>query len=220
MINVSLSSNFTNKQIEEEILNALVKYLAKIFQSSIVGIKSKIQKLCELLILQSPTYTNLINGELLGALGVPDVESRMNAIINVVKNSVQIAYQPIIRRGSDLTGGLTINILKSDFSDILNISSATYQTERGVSIEWLDWLLIQGDRIIVIGYDVHFDLNQTQKIKSRTGLALMKHGAGFRLDPRFSGTKESNFLTKAFQISNIEELITDIIKEEINSRIL
>jgi hypothetical protein len=99
------------------------------------------------------------------------------------------------------------------------LPEATYVTAKGTPIPWLDWLILQGDRIIVLGYDVDFDLTPAERARSRTGMALMERGSGWRVPPEFSGTAESNFLTRAFDGPAVEEMVAEIVVGEIQRRI-
>jgi hypothetical protein len=203
------------QQIKDFVLEEVKEQLSKAFQSSVGPIKGRLQDLCSELIASTPAYASLIDGELLGELGVPNIKARLDAILNTIKNSLEVAYSPIVRRGNNLSGGLIISILKADFQDILQSSAAIYQTEKGQTIPWLDWLLTQGDRIIVLGYDVVFSSTIIEQLRSRTGKALMKPGSGWRLPPEFSGTIDDNVFTKAFDFDGIEDIILKIVEEEI-----
>jgi hypothetical protein len=215
VINITVDAKLAKKQIEDAILDQLKIKLSRAFQVVVHPIKARLQTLCDTLISSSETYSALLSGHLLGELGVPNVQGRMDAIVTAIKNSLEVSYQPVVRRGDNLYGGLAISILRSDFQDVLSLSSASYTTQKGQTIPWLDWLIVQGDRIIVIGYDVDLTLTVSEQIRSRTGLALMKKGSGWRVPPEFSGTPESNFLTKTFNFSGIEDVIAKIVEEEV-----
>ncbi len=204
-----------NSQLKEFVLEEVKQQLAVAFSGSVEPIKNRLQDMCDGIIRGSKEYESLLNGDLLGELGVPGVKSRLDLIVSTVKNSLQVAYQPITKRGGNLTGGLIISILKADFQDILTSNAASYTTEKGQIIPWLDWLLLQGDRIIVLGYDAVFTTTVVEQLRSRTGLALMKKGSGWRVPPEFSGTIKNNWLTRAFDFDSIEDMILHIVEDEI-----
>ena len=76
----------------------------------------------------------------------------------------------------------------------------------------MDWLLNKGSQVVVSGFESVFSVDGS---KSRSGLGFMfKTGNSFRVDPRYSGTKDDNFLTRL--INNNRPAIEIIIKDEIN----
>jgi hypothetical protein len=61
----------------------------------------------------------------------------------------------------------------------------------------LEWLLLEGHKILVRDYDVRYGGYRT----SRSGKALMffKEKGKFQVDPNYSGTRYYNWITKAFE---------------------
>jgi len=94
--------------------------------------------------------------------------------------------------------------------------SFAQMTEKGVSLEWLRWLLFEGASPIVKGYDVSFSNNNPY---SRTGGAVMvKVGRkSWRVPPEYIGTVKNNWITRA--IDKTDEAITKIIQAEIENKI-
>jgi hypothetical protein len=71
-------------------------------------------------------------------------------------------------------------------------------------LEWLDWLLTYGGKIIIHGHEVDFDLTNEERQKSRTGLALMRRGLTvddgvWRVPSQFRGTANDNFIIRSFK---------------------
>lgn len=206
--------------INGRILNSFRLHLNSVFKRAAASIQKRIGDVCELLIKRAPEYQQLLTGELLGELGVPDVEGRLNAILRTIKSSCEVETTPLmLQAGGNLSGGLVIKMIQSDFLDILSLSEAEYITEKGVNIQWLDWLLTQGDRIIVMGYDIKLNLSPQEKHRSRTGLGLMERGSGWRVPPIYSGTQDDNFITRSFKLNEVEKLLLEIVEEEILLRL-
>lgn len=44
------------------------------------------------------------------------------------------------------------NFVRNDFRDLLALSSASFVTEKGAKLDWLDWLLNAGDTVVVAGW--------------------------------------------------------------------
>ena len=75
----------------------------------------------------------------------------------------------------------------------------------------MDWLLTQGDRIIVVNY-----MYNPQTGIGRSMLGNMKEGGVFRVPPTFSGTVNDNFVTKALIGKHQEAAISNIFQQELS----
>ena len=127
------------------------------------------------------------------------------AIANSVTESLQIELTDISNK--TLSGGLVIYIQPSNFANLLSLSEGFVNT-RSDSLHWLDWLLIQGDKTIVSGY------NYTPSDEGRSGGGVMIGGGGWRVPPEFSGTIQDNFVTRALSGRGdaIAKVIGSVIK--------
>lgn len=210
-----------DQDIEKKVMAAVKKKLGRALKGSALTIKRRIGSVCDLLITRTEEYKSLLTGELLGELGIPDVESRVRSILKTIREGVEVSVQPIVMSGSRISGGMSISILRSDFEDILDLPASTYVSNGKYVIPWLNWLIVQGDRINVVGWDVNFRLDAAGRARSRTGIALMtpKKGGGWRVPPEYSGTVTDNFLTRAFDGANVSVLIGQIMQEEIQRRL-
>lgn len=219
MLKVKLHVDDDIQEMTRKVLDSFRIHLTSVLKRAAQAVQRRCGEICDDMISNTEEYKQLLGGELLGELGVPNIEARLRNILTTIKSSVEVDATPVIVRGDVLECGLIVKMVRSDFMDILGLPDAEYNTEKGTNIPWLDWLLTQGDRIIVIGYDVEIARTAKQKAVSRTGLALMKRGSGWRVPPEFSGTLEDNFITRAFNVSELERLFLKIMEEEIVSRI-
>lgn len=217
--------NFTvrlpsDRAIGRGLLKVLRDRLNAALRGAAPAVKARLGFVCGKLIEGTPEYASLLNGELLWELGIPGVEARLKEVLGAVASSVEVAAVPVQVAGDRLEGGMVARMLRSDFRDLLGLAAAGYVSgPSGSEINWLDWLVTQGDRVVVYGYDVKFDLSASERARSRTGGALMRAGQGWRVDPRFSGTLEDNFLTRAFNVPEAESLIARVFREEITLRL-
>lgn len=209
----------SSDKIESEILSVLRTELNKIMRLAVPAIRTRIQDTCIKMIQDTSEYDSLLSGELLGQLGIPDVNQRLRHILDTIRRGVSVDHQPIHVQGKSLVGGIKIGMIKSDFEDILSLPDSQYISNGRYVIPWLEWLLIEGDRIVVLDYAVTYAINAQQRARSRTGLALMIPGSGFRVDPRYSGTMDDNFITRAFRGTAIRDFVSDIVREELQKRI-
>src|SRR5688500_4803456 len=88
-IKVSVTLRDSPQAIEQKIIRATARRIQTVLKQSSPAIRRRIQGMCEALIYETEEYQSLMTGELLGELGIPDVESRLRQIINTVKRSVQ-----------------------------------------------------------------------------------------------------------------------------------
>lgn len=148
----------------------------------------------------------VISGQDFYEMGIPDINSRMMSILDVAAKSMQVN----ISLGNLLK--IDIGILKQDYSDLLSLPESvfTYISNAGSGVlEWLRWLLTEGDASIVSGFE--FSLNKTPF--SRTGGGVMIKGSSWKVPESLSGTAQNNILTRA--LHNIEKDIEAIVKKEL-----
>lgn len=220
-MSLHLRMTSTDAEVGRKILGAFRTRLNAALHRAAPAIRTRLGGVCESLIARTEEYSSLLHGALLGELGIPDVESRVDAILAAIKASLSVAVVPVQVVGESVTGGLTVGILRADYEDILGLSSASYVSgPSGATIPWLKWLIGEGDRIIVFDHRVKADLSAAEKARSRTGLALMvPDGGGWRVPPNFAGTADDNWLLRAFDAGEAGNLIARVIREEIERRL-
>jgi len=152
--------------------------------------------------LRSEGLPNSLNSQfgLRGGQG----DSVVASVITAVVESTEINIKKIDKK---LKGSIDFNFQPKDFQNLLSLPDGHVVTEKGVDLHWLNWLLTRGDEAIVTNYQY------VPSTDGRAGGGSMKAGGVFRVDPRFSGTTDNNFITRAFngKQSEISKLISDII---------
>ena len=219
MPTLKLKLKDTPSQIEDRLLGKIKLHLQSALKRSASAVQRRMGEVCESLITGETEYHQLLSGTLLGELGIPDVNAKLTHILQTIKRSVTVESPVVQVYRQTIMGGMLIKMIKSDYLDILGLPDASYSTLKGANIPWLDWLLLEGDRIIVVGYDVNLDLTPSEALSSRTGLALMTKGSGWRIPPEYSGVAQDNFITRAFDGASVEALLVNVIKEEILTRL-
>ena len=101
-----------------------------------------------------------------------------------------------------LNGRLEINFQPADFVNLVSMQQGIVHTEKGDSLDWLSWLLKEGAKPIIIGYQYQAQAGG----RSRGG--IMEKGTSWRIPPQFAGTETDNFITRAF--SDREKEIQDL----------
>lgn len=164
-------------------------------------------------IRSSPEYTSLISGVLKDMFGLTDSQAAVENIIAGIKNNIEIDVKPAVVIGKTLSGGIIVKVLRSDLSDVLNVSGAKYESPGG-EVAWLSWLLKGGDAVVVGGYE----FSSFATGDSRTGGGLMiRSPEGFRVPPEYSGTASSNWLTRSLE--DLDEQICNILYGEFIRRL-
>jgi hypothetical protein len=189
----------TESQIINEILKALFPEVEKYFNRNIDSVADAIGDILVKYIVQQPEYTSLTSGTLQYELGIPNPVERMNEILGVIKSGAIVKRKPLTIKSSGISGGIKIQMVKKDFSDLLSLGSATLITEKGDQLNWLEWLLLAGDTIIVSEHS--FILGPSPY--SRTGFGIMKESVGgiWRIPPEYAGTIGDNWITRAIDAS-------------------
>jgi hypothetical protein len=87
--------------------------------------------------------------------------------------------------------------------------------DKGYSLPWLQWLLFEGNEVLIKNYKVEFRPNPN----SRSGLAIMKpsSSSSWRVPPEFVGSEENNWITRA--ITRIENNVYDLIVKAVEGEI-
>lgn len=157
----------------------------------------------------SPEYEALIAGPLDGDFGFPRGTSAaiVGAIIDRFVDSLSIQLDTFRATGKTISGSLSFKAIVSDYSDILNSNEAIILTEKGEAIPWLEWLLTEGNTIVIYDYRVK------AMSSGRSGKAIMVEKGNFRVSPLYSGTEQNNWVTRVVNKANIR--ILKLIKETV-----
>lgn len=198
----------SDKQIQNTINQLLADEIKKLLPKLGVRASDFIKNSIINSIKNQPEYSSLLNGKLKHEFGLPDADSRIAGILQSIENSLQVRYQPITSTSSGIKGGFLITMIPSDFNDILNLPQAVFETENGGYLQWLKWLLLEGDNSIVFGYK--FILGQSSYSRTGNGIMSADISGMWRVPPEFSGTKDNNWITRA--ISATENDINNFLK--------
>jgi hypothetical protein len=200
-----------NSTISKNIINALLPDIRRYFTNISNKLTRIIPDIVIKAIIAQPEYQALLNGQLQYELGIPDPAARLSEILETIKSGQSINIQAPQLTGNRISAKLTFGMVKKDFSDLLSLGAATINTEKGVQLNWLEWLLVQGDTVIISNYD--FILGPSPY--SRTGMGIMRErsGGSWRVPPEYAGTVNNNWITRAIDSAaqSIDQTITNII---------
>jgi len=195
MNDVELTVNIleSDKKIAALMMEDLIKQLNSAFRKKIPEIKQITSDLLKQYIEAHPTYTAITSGSLRYELGLVDPSARLLNIIDQLTRSIKVKFEPFEADGKSFTGGITINAVKSDYSDILKLQDSIVVTKKGVKLEWLRWLLLEGRAVLIEDYHVQFGRF------GRAGGAIMVKGGQWQIPSQNAGRATDNFITDAIR---------------------
>jgi hypothetical protein len=197
----------SKNKIEGNILKSCENELKNIFSKARPKIHSAVINLVIEALQKSPEIISLQAGTLKTDFGL-DFDPT-ETIIYAIANSTYINFKGFRLNKNSVTNILSVYIQPSDFKNILSMSDASVLTDKGQSLPWLEWLLLEGDAIIVTEYHVEYGAYES----SRSGGAIMKPSGVFRVNPAYSGTAENNFITRA--LASYGDQIKEIVRKSI-----
>ncbi len=204
MITVGLTNSLDD--IVSKILQATAKNINRQMALCKTEITSLTRTLLEGSLIKQPEYDAIISSDLRFELGLVDAFGRMSTIVKELVDSVDVEIKPVKVVGARFSGGMTITAVKSGYDDILSLREASFLTEKGVQLDWLEWLLLEGTNVIIADY--HF---QGLTNVGRTGGGIMLEGDDWGVPPEHSGTINDNFITRA--IEDIQKPLKKVIKK-------
>ena len=197
----------SNAKLRALINKALAKQGEDVLARAAIGIQNSVREIVRLAVSSCPEIASLSSGSLRLDFGLEEDPS--GQIVNAIASSVVVDVSKIRATSGKFSGGVTINIQPTSFANLLSLSVAE-QEIRGGAIPWLEWLLTAGDSIIIADFGVQYTPGS-----GRTGGARMSQDAApFRVDPRYSGNIQDNFITRA--ITPKLRQISGVIKKELS----
>lgn len=211
---LNLSLLETNSQISNAIMDGIREVLDNAIRKSVPRITNDMKAMMVDALMSEPEYSSLISGKLRADFGIRDT-SVVNQIVNRLAETITVTTKPINIKSNGLTGGLTVQMIPStDFGGIIFQDIAQTKDDKGYSLPWLEWLLLQSNKTIVKNYEVQYGSSPY----SRSGMALMiKSNSDWRVPPEFAGSTNNNWTTRA--IEKLEPQVYALIKNTIESNI-
>lgn len=205
-----VSSENTRRSVAE-LKAILIQKIQSIVQPIRVSADEAVRILIRQVLEKNETIKALTDGFLRGDFGLEhDVAvTAVAAIIDMVMSKITTD----VKTDKKAT---TIRIVVGaigleDISTIPGFSYVSIPSEE--EIPWLEWLLTKGTEIVVDDYHVKY----VEGI-GRSGLAEMRDGEFFRVDPQHSGKIGNNFITRAIEGAKpeISRILSDSIKKNVS----
>ena len=199
-LDAGFESHF-KKEIEKEVSLRLKSSINNITES----IEIALQTLVKLRLYEAPEVDSLASGELRYQFGLVDGASRISNIIDMWAESVEVRYVS----GFGKLGGISISMGDNDYSKALSMSDAEFTTENGTPLEWLRWLLLEGDTRIVNNYQ----FRSGRRGRAGGGIMVSRQNSSWGVPSQFAGTDNNNFATRALE--SMQDEIDVIVRREI-----
>lgn len=207
-------------KISKFILQAFAKEIDKVLKR-LVRDKKKLllpmQNVIRTALLAQPEVHALRpGGQLAKEFGLVDGGRRIQNIIEVAAQQVDLEVRTAKAVGRNIDSGFVLNVIEQNYPTLLGMPEAEFVTEKGTTLKWLEWLLKDGDKAAIVkDYSISFNPRKTKN--SRTGEAVMIpiFGKRWRVPPQFAGTETDNFITRA--IESVEPLLAELVEEQVGS---
>lgn len=201
MAKIGLKIIESNRQISALINKALEKQIDDYIGRRVSNILKEIKIIARQALQNSPEILSLQSGTLKADFGL--TSDPTSSIINSILATLTIDITKTRTTNTSITGGFTIKMQPNDYGNLYFLASAKQAIKDGY-LPWLKWLLELGDTIVIVNYGVEYGTF------GRTGMAHMTEDTRpFKVNSSYSGTKNNNFITRAFADS--EQEITNAI---------
>jgi len=214
------------KDAEKAIADAVVREInRKIRNINIRRIETRSKKIVRSSITKTRTYKSLTNadGLLLKHFGLENPQEKLEEILSYIEDTIEVRFTQGRRSQGNtiLKSSIIISILKGGVLQLLELGAAIQENsfsqnpEAPDSIPWLDWLLTQGESIIITGYDIALDDYNTPPSRSGGALMFKQKSGGWHVPINLAGTVRNNFITEALKTAEaeiLEVMMTEIMK--------
>lgn len=178
------------KEIKEQISIRLSQFIAMVRPDVVRFVEDALRK------DPDGIYTSLNNGDLQIDFGFESGQNVGEKVVKEVSNSISFTK---LRPNSFSVGGLRLEVLKGGINFLLNKDFSSYDSN-GNSVDWLNWLLLAGDTIVVADYEVIY--KRTRSSRSGRGLMISPEMTnGFRVRPEMSGVEDDNWITRSLLVA-------------------
>ena len=204
-MSISIKLLDSAKVIEQRINALLSKELNTLLTANKTKFNTKVRDFVKKCVLEQPEIISLKAGgvgSLAAQVGIRagQESSVVDSIVMAIVNSTTVNIR---RFDTKLNGKLDINFQPADFVNLLALPQGMVNTENGDTLKWLSWLLKEGAKPIIIGYQYS---PASGAGRGRGGVMIT--GTAWRVPPQFAGTETDNFITRAF--SGREKDIQDL----------
>lgn len=222
---VDINLTTTKEVFQLLVLQEIATFMNTIRHKVAADAEKEIKERAAAWIKLTSTYNSLCMGFLKGEFGLPpsggSSKDIIDNIVDELAKQVVMEVYPFYVSGKKIIGGFIVYIYEADFMKILGMGEGHTITEKNADLHWLDWLMVQGDKIIIGQGGVYSDAewHSEPSTEGRSGKAEMFRGGFFKVPAAFSGTINNNWITRMigdFQ-TLIELELADIFERAFNA---
>lgn len=191
----------SNYRIMKDINKAFLAEMNR--RNNPLKIRARLMPLIQQVIIEaihnSSEYQSLTQpgGILRGELGIPDAARRITTFIDIWVKNIDFIVYPWRMAGRQIRGGFEFKAIDATFKDVLAHDDALLITEKDQLLPWLEWLLLEGDKILVTDH-VYIQTSRA-RFYSRTNQGIMSKqstGIGWKVPAQYSGVISDNWITR------------------------
>jgi len=190
---ISVKIRESKAEVKMRIDKAISKTLKKAAAKSKNQMQMQLRTIVSEAIKNSATYQSILNGRLKIELGIPDGHNKLDDIMTEWINSIVV---DVNTSGMSKSFLIRVQGIDASYRDVLGVSGATQSTEKGESLEWLRWLLLEGSNIIIMD----FEIGDGQG-RAGSNIMIERRRGGWKVPEQFQGVAQDNFITKALRES-------------------
>lgn len=217
---LTLDIKTTARQIEQSIGDEIARRCFNFVYNPFTRLQAQVSNFIEASIDSSPEADDLINGFLRTEFGLVDPAKNVKSIIAAIIQAAQVKPANFRYVGKpEFAGKISIEVLRADLREVLDLPDASFTSEGKNSgeVEWLRWLLLGAESIVLPGF--HIKHSPVHNQYSRTGGDSLMFlggnysvtGSGF-IQPQFSGVSGNNWLTRA--MASMEAYLHPLVEAE------
>lgn len=208
---MKISANFDSQQAEKIILDAMSKSLASAIKKASTSTKKELINVIRLALSAAPEYGSLLTGQLRAELGVVNAAAALDQLISSIASGILITDLGTTLNSNAVEGGIRLEILKADYSELYSVPNSSFTSEGGYKIDWLQWLTLSGKSVLVS--DHRFSMQYPER--SRTGTGIMIKPGRWSVPENFSGTPDDNWIIRALNkaINDIGVILVEGIRK-------
>jgi hypothetical protein len=204
-LNLKLIEN--NSTINKYILMALLPEVTDYMNDVMKYIKTNLPEVVRNSIISAPEYSALVGGQLMFELGIPDVNQKLSGLLNIWMNNINYEYKAPSITNNKIISNFSASMIRIDFDDVIYSEYAIIRDAKGYTLPWLEWLLTEGNKVLVPSHEVIFGPSS----HSRTGNAIMRKNKNrsWKVPAQYAGTLNDNWITRA--LDSAESDIQDVL---------
>lgn len=198
--------NFNFTDFDRKLTRKLAAEWNARYAYNIERMQGEVQQIIAKYLKQTTTFRSLENGRLAGEFGLEEStrSSKLDTIVDRISKLVEIRRKVLTRRdwrylllkNTIIDAAVTINIIPSNMSWVSDIEEGFFETEKGEIINWLEWLLLEGEEPQVFNFV--FVKGFTEYSRSGKGI-MVRSRRDWAVPPAFSGVEGDNWITRTLE---------------------